>query len=132
MLKIARRCYDEMIKDAEAGVPNEACGLLAGKGEIAMTFYRMTNTDQSPVSYLMDPKEQFQVMKRMRTAGERILGVYHSHVASQAYPSQKDVSFAFYPDVHYVIVTLKDRQRPAARAFCIEEEKIREDSLEIV
>ena len=92
----------------------------------------MENTDQSPVSYLMDPKEQFQLMKKMRSRGERMLGIYHSHVASQAYPSAKDISFASYPEVHYVIVSLAGRERPTARAFRIEEGKVREEPITLV
>ena len=132
MLKITKSCYEEMIRDAKRGLPNEACGLLSGKAEMVTTFISMKNMDQSPLSYLMDPKEQFQVMKQIRARGEKMLGVYHSHVASQAYPSAKDVSFAFYPEVHYAIVSLTDRERPGARVFRIEDGEIREDSIEIV
>ena len=132
MFRVLRRCYDEMIQDAQARVPNEACGILSGPEEVAAAFYRMANTDQSTVSYLMDPKEQFQVMKQIRIAGQKMLAVYHSHVASQAYPSAKDVSFAFYSDVHYLIVSLVDRDHPKARVFRIEEGKVREDSIEVV
>ena len=121
-----------MVENAKRGFPNEACGILAGAKETATVFYGMKNTDQSPVSYLMDPKEQFQIMKKMRSRGERMLGIYHSHVASQAYPSAKDISFASYPEVHYVIVSLANQERQTARAFRIEEGKVHEDSIEIV
>ena len=121
-----------MVQDAKRGLPNEACGLLAGQTGIATTFYSMKNMDQNPESYLMDPKEQFQVMKQMRSKREEMLVVYHSHVASQAYPSTKDVGFAFYPEVHYVIVSLTDRERPTARAFRIEEGNVREEPITIV
>ena len=121
-----------MVQHAQQGLPNEACGILAGAKETATVFYGMKNTDQSPVSYLMDPKEQFQIMKKMRSRGERMLGIYHSHVASQAYPSAKDISFASYPEVHYVIVSLAGRERPTARAFIIEEGKVREELITLV
>ena len=121
-----------MIEDSKKRLPHEACGLLAGRSDRAATCCSMVNTDQSPVSYLMDPKEQFQIFKEIRARGERMLGIYHSHVASQAYPSAKDVDLAFYPDVHYVIVSLENRERPVARAFRIEERGVREDGIEIV
>ena len=121
-----------MIQHAQQGLPNEACGILAGAEDAASVLYSMKNTDQSPVSYLMDPKEQFQIMKKMRSRGEKMLGIYHSHVASQAYPSAKDISFASYPEVHYVIVSLAGRERPTARAFRIEEGKVREEPITLV
>ena len=132
MLRVIRSCYQQMIENAKAGFPNEACGILSGAVDIATTFHAMANTEQSPVSYLMDPKEQFQAMKKIRLDREKMLAVYHSHVASQAYPSAKDVSFAFYPEAHYVIVSLTDRNRPLARAFRIEEGKVREEPITIV
>ena len=131
-MKVAKKCYAEMLEDAERQLPNEACGLLAGKEGVATVFYSMTNADQSPVRYLMDPREQFEVMKKMRLRGETMLGIYHSHVASQAYPSATDVALAFYPDVHYVIVSLGNRKKAVARAFRIEEGKVREEEIRIV
>jgi len=132
VLTLSRECYEAMIQDALRRSPNEACGILAGASDVATIFYGMTNTDQSPVSYLMEPKEQFKVFQTMRARGERMLGIYHSHVASQAYPSAKDTALAFYPEVHYVIVSLVDHAHPTARAFRIEEEKVQEEPIEIV
>ena len=121
-----------MVKDSIRRLPNEACGILSGAADTATTFHAMANTDQNPVSYLMDPKEQFQVMKKIRLNNEKMLAVYHSHIASPAYPSAKDISFAFYPEVHYVIVSLADQKCPAAKAFRIEEGKVREEAIEVV
>ena len=122
--------YDQMIQDAERGLPNEACGILSGKEETATTFYSMTNMEKNPVRYLMDPKEQFRVMKTIRANGEKMLGIYHSHVASPAYPSATDVSLAFYPELYYVIVSLENREKPIAKAFRIEEGKVWEEPIE--
>lgn len=132
MFKISRAGYGAMIEDARRRLPHEACGILAGEGEVADTFYSMTNTEKSPVRYLMDPKEQFKVMKEMRSRREKMLGIYHSHVASQAYPSAKDVELAFYPEVHYLLVSLADRKDPVVRAFRIENGKVREEPIEVV
>ena len=132
MFKATQRCYEEMIEDAKKRLPHEACGLLAGKEGVATTFYTMSNTDQSPVRYLMDPKEQFQIFKEIRSRGEKMLGIYHSHVATEAYPSAKDVTLAFYPEVHYVIVSLEDRVHPQVRAFRIENGEVREEEVVLV
>lgn len=129
---MAKACYQTMIQDAVRRFPHEACGILSGKEEIATTFYSMRNTEESPVSYLMDPGEQFKVFKEIRVSGERMLGIYHSHVATEATPSAKDVTLAFYPEVHYVLVSLADRAHPSARAFRIEEGSVREEEIQVI
>ena len=108
-----------MISHCGSSLPHEACGLLAGTGNTVSHVYEMTNSEPSPVSYLMDPAEQFTALKYMRRKGLRLLGIYHSHPQSQAYPSPKDVSLAFYDDAVYIIVSLIERDNPEVRAFTI-------------
>ncbi len=124
-IKIPHRIISEIISHAREGYPEEVCGILAGTDEGVSTVYRMTNVEHSPVSYFMDPREQFQVMKLMRKEGLKMLAIYHSHPDSQAYPSAKDVSLAFYDDVAYIIVSLAD-DKPEVRAFEIKEGRVRE------
>ena len=85
----------------------------------------MTNIEKSPVSYLMDSKEQFRVMKDMREKSLSMIAIFHSHPASAAYPSPRDVSLAFYEEAVYVIVSLAGKE-PEVKAFSIREGKIRE------
>ena len=59
-------------------------------------------------------------------------GIFHSHVASEAYPSQKDVRLAFYPEVSYLIVSLSDRKKPILRSFKIKDEKAIEEIIDII
>jgi proteasome lid subunit RPN8/RPN11 len=117
---------EKMVAHCRAAYPNETCGILAGKEGTIEKIYEMTNIEPSPVSYLMDPKEQFLAMKEMRTEGNRMIAIYHSHPQSPAYPSSKDVSLAFYPDAVYVIVSLIDRNKPEIRAFEIKEWNVSE------
>jgi proteasome lid subunit RPN8/RPN11 len=98
--------------------------------EIAEQIYKMTNIEKSAVSYMMDPEEQFGAMKEMRNNGHKMLAIYHSHPHSQAYPSPKDVSLAFYSDQIYLIVGLTDKDRPEVRAFEILEGDVREVPVE--
>ena len=70
-------------------------------------------------------------MKEIRNKGEEIIGIYHSHVASEAYPSNHDVELALYPEVSYVIISLKDNKNPSVRSFKIVEGKITEEELKI-
>ncbi|HWR58638.1 MAG TPA: M67 family metallopeptidase [Thermodesulfovibrionales bacterium] len=127
-LIIPKHIFDEMISHCEAGLPNEACGILAGKGNEASEIYTMSNNENSSVSYLMDPAEQFKAIKAMREKKLDMLGIFHSHPSSPACPSQKDVDLAFYEDAVYVIVSLVE-ERPAVKAFSIVKGGIREIEL---
>ena len=121
MLTLKREHLKEMIQHVKDELPNEGCGILAGKDGKVLKVYKMTNTDKSFLTFFMDPKEQFEAMKDMRRLELEMVGIYHSHVASPAYPSQRDVKFAFYPDVYYVIISLKDKDNPQVKAFKISE-----------
>ncbi len=121
-----------MIVHAKAGYPNEACGILGGKPGEATHFYPMNNMDLSSISYFMDPKEQLHVFKKMRAESVEMNGIFHSHVASEAYPSQKDVRLAFYPDVSYLIVSLSDMEKPVLRSYKIVDEQVTEEDIKIV
>lgn len=129
---VLKNVYNEMIAHAQAGYPNEACGILAGTVEKSTHFFAMNNLDQASISYFMDPKEQLQVFKKMRELKVEMTGIFHSHVASEAFPSQKDVRLAFYPDVSYLIVSLSDKTKPVLRSFSIKDEKVVEEEIQIV
>jgi proteasome lid subunit RPN8/RPN11 len=105
---------------------------LAGPSDAVTDFFPMKNVDEAAISYFMDPKEQLFVFKQMRQNGVRMNGIFHSHVASEAFPSQKDVRLAFYPDVSYLIVSLSDMKKPVLRSFRIQEEKVAEEEIKIV
>src|SRR3989338_3785964 len=133
MITIPKKIYDEMITLAKNVFPNEACGILGGSAKGAVSeFYPMRNLDESSISYFMDPKEQIKVFKELRAKNSQMIGIFHSHVASEAYPSQKDVRLAFYPDVSYLIVSLSDMKKPVLRSFRIVEERVEEEEITIV
>jgi proteasome lid subunit RPN8/RPN11 len=85
----------------------------------------MRNAEVSQVSYLMDSKEQFHVMKALREEKLSMVALFHSHPDSAAYPSAKDVQLAFYEDSAYVIVSLAQRE-PVAKAFVIKNGDVEE------
>ena len=140
MIVLSKKIYDQMIEHAKKGYPNEACGLLGGVSGKASVFYPMRNLDNASISYFMDSKEQLQVMKKMREAGIELCGIFHSHVASEAYPSEKDVRLAFYgdksteifPEASYLIVSLSDMEKPVLRSFRIAQEKVAEEKINII
>ena len=111
--------------------PNEACGILAGRDSMVEKVYPMTNAEPSPSFYVMESREQFRVMKEMRQEGLDLVGIYHSHTGSRAYPSSTDVSLAYYPDAAYLIVSLLDQEHPETRAFAIRESVVAEVPLSV-
>lgn len=131
-IHIPRSVYDQVIAHCLSRYPKEACGYLAGRaGGVAQQAYPMTNVEDSPIGYAMDPKEQLQAEKLMRQRGQGMVGIYHSHTASDAYPSSVDVRLAISPDVSYVLVSLKDRQRPAVRSFRVDGPQITEEPVTV-
>ena len=119
-----------MIAHCKSVYPKEACGLLAGNRNIAEKIYRITNIEKSGISYMMAPEEQFRAMKDMRKNGHEMVAIYHSHPYSQAYPSPKDISLAFYPDAVYLIAGFTVVDNPEVRAFGIFEGDVREVQIE--
>lgn len=122
---IPKDIFDELISHCKEASPHEACGILAGKGNEASNIYKMTNIEKSPVSYFMDSKEQFKVMKDIRGNNLKMLAIFHSHPSSQAYPSPKDLSLAFYEDAVYIIVSLIEKE-PVVKGYLMREGKIEE------
>jgi len=122
VLRITHEVYDKVLAHCQSAYPKEACGILAGAEGTVRQVYRMTNLDASPISYHMDPKEQLQVMKRLRQAQQDMLAIYHSHTASAAYPSPVDVTLAVYPETASVLISLRKDivrlvRRPALARF---------------
>lgn len=124
---------DVLLKEmAEHGLrefPNEACGLLAGRDGEPVRFFAMRNLDASPASYRLDPKEQLQVFDRMDEEGLELLGIFHTHTHSEAYPSETDRRLAFYPEASYLVMSLSDREHPVLRAFRIVDGEVAEEEL---
>ena len=131
MLILKKKFLDKIIAHSRKEFPKEVCGILAGKDGKVEKVYEMSNTDTSPSTFFMEAKEQLKVMKEIRNSGIQMIGIYHSHVASRAYPSAHDVELAFYPEVSYAIISLEDKKNPVIKAFKIQEENIREEEVRI-
>jgi len=119
MLEIPKEILDAVIEQAQEGFPLEVCGIMGGSGSRVTSRHPMTNTDASNEHFMMDPKEQFAVVKTLRAAGEEMLVIYHSHPESPARPSQEDIRLALTPNVYHLIVSLEERELPVAKAFRI-------------
>lgn len=135
MLTIDRRHYFAIAGQAAAAAPKEACGLVAGlmvDGKRVVTeVYHLTNLDDSPDHFSMDPAEQFAAVRDMRRHGWTLLGNYHSHPASPARPSAEDIRLAFDPAAIYLIISLLDVKQPALRAFAISDGQVSEETITI-
>jgi len=129
MLRIDDVLFKEMAEHGLREFPNEACGLLAGRDGEPVRFFAMKNLDASPVSYRLDPKEQLRVFDEMDDEGLDLLGIFHTHTHSEAYPSETDTNLAFYPDACYLVMSLSDREQPVLRGFRILEGEITEEEL---
>lgn len=109
-----------MIEHAQAEYPKECCGVLAGPPDEPRELFRLTNIDPDPVMrYNADPRELKVVSDEIFEKDWDIVGIYHSHTHTPAFPSPTDVARAFYPDAVYALVSLQDRQHPDLRAFRI-------------
>ncbi len=120
-----------LLSHGRSAYPDEACGILAGEGNVVKVMYEATNSESSPVSYMLEPQEQFRIMKEIREKGLRMVAIYHSHPFAPPYPSQKDINLAFYPDAAYIIAGFLDSADPQVKAFEIVDGKVREIGIEV-
>jgi [CysO sulfur-carrier protein]-S-L-cysteine hydrolase len=125
-LQLSLKVQREIVDHARLAFPRECCGILAGKNGQPTKLYRITNSAPGNRLYEMDDLELFQAIKEIDERSEDVFVIYHSHPESEAYPSQTDVSLAFYPESYYVICSLEDPEVPNLRAFTIVDTVIQE------
>jgi proteasome lid subunit RPN8/RPN11 len=132
MLYLPKLVHDQMVAHCLTGLPDEACGLLGGDLETgaAVTCYPTRNLAASAKLYTVDPKEHLLADRDAEAAGMAIIGVFHSHTHTEAYPSPTDVSQAPDPDWHYVLVSLRDIL-PVVRSYRIVDGVIAEEPVRL-
>jgi proteasome lid subunit RPN8/RPN11 len=130
-MRIARRLFDELIAHARADAPNECCGMIASRNGEAVAVHRATNAAASPLRYVIDGKEQYEIQTAIEDAGLDLGAIYHSHTRSAPEPSETDINLAFYPDALYVIVGVND-EVPDVRAWRIVDGQVSPADLEVV
>jgi [CysO sulfur-carrier protein]-S-L-cysteine hydrolase len=129
-MKLSKEFVDEMVAHALQDAPNECCGIIAGKDGRATKLFRAKNSEASPYRYNVDPKDLLQIFRECEDNDWTFLAIYHSHTASEAYPSPTDVRLAFWPEAAYVLISLSDPARPVVRAFRIEDGAVTEERIE--
>ncbi len=132
-LWIPEPVVEAMLADARAERPNEGCGILSGTiaERRAFAFHPTRNSEDSPVRYNVHPEDLLRVTLEVDEAGADIIGIFHSHVASPAVPSETDRRLALYPEAFYVLASLTDEQNPEVRAWRIVDGNVREAELTI-
>ncbi len=129
MLELPQAMVDAMVAHARRDHPDEACGVIAGRDGTATRLFVMDNAERSPTFYRFDAREQLRVWRDMDDADEVPLVIYHSHTATEAYPSRTDISLAAEPDAHYVLVSTRDPAAAEVRAFRIVDGAVTEEPL---
>ena len=134
MLTLDRALYDAIVEHARRDHPDEACGVIAGQAgsDIPSRFVPMVNAARSPTFYEFDSADLLQLYKDMDANDEEPVVVYHSHTATEAYPSRTDISLAQEPGAHYVLVSTRDPGTVEFRSFRIVDGEVTEEPVEVV
>jgi len=134
MLTITEELRAKIVAHARADHPDEACGMIAGPAgsDRPERFIPMTNAARSPTFYEYDSMEQFQLDREMRERDEDPVVIYHSHTATEAYPSRTDITLAAEPGAHYVLVSTRDPEKEEFRSFRIADGEVAEEEVRVI
>jgi [CysO sulfur-carrier protein]-S-L-cysteine hydrolase len=134
VLRISQAIYDAIVAHARRDHPDEACGLVAGPAgsDRPVRFVPMMNAERSPTFYRFDPAEQLALYKEMDANDEEPVVIYHSHTATEAYPSRTDTALAGEPNAHYVLVSTREPDTIEFRSFRIVDGQVTEEQVEVV
>ena len=143
MLTLSKRQLEEMIAHVRAEAPNEGCGMLGGRDGAVLAVFPARNEAASPIRFTIHPADLLQIVRTVEYERDwQIVGIFHSHVASRAYPSATDVAEAEfdmgdgetverYPGAVHVVVSLADPEQPDVRGYTIKRGEITAVPLEV-
>ena len=137
MITIKKADYEKIIAHAKSVLPEEACGLIAGREEDGVKHieevYLLENTDHSNEHFNISPQEQLKAIKDMRTKGLTPLGNWHSHPETPSRPSEEDKRLFFDSKARYLILSLMEKDNPVLNAFIVvNHTEVSKDPLEIL
>jgi proteasome lid subunit RPN8/RPN11 len=134
VLVIAQDLVDAVVAHARADHPDEACGVIAGPvgADRAERFIPMVNAARSPTFYEFDSMDLLRLYREMDARDEEPVVVYHSHTATEAYPSRTDISYASEPNAHYLLVSTREPDSEEIRSFRIVDGVVTEEEVSIV
>ncbi len=124
----------EIVAHARRDHPDEACGVIAGPegSDRPERIIPMANAERSPTFYRFDSAEQLRVWREMDAADEVPVVIYHSHTATEAYPSRTDIGLAAEPDAHYVLVSTREQGTDELRSYRIIDGVVTEEPVEVI
>ena len=133
MLSIRRDLVDAIVAHARRDHPDEACGVIAGPAgsDRPERFVPMLNAARSPTFYEFDSMDLLRLYREMDDNDEEPVVVYHSHTATEAYPSRTDISLAQEPGAHYVLVSTRDDTHEF-RSFRIVDGEVTEEEVQVI
>jgi proteasome lid subunit RPN8/RPN11 len=123
---------EQVVDYTRSVLPLEGCGLLAGRQRTAARFFPITNRLASRTEYDMEPSELIAALRDIRSSGESLLAIVHSHPRGPAVPSPRDVERALYPEAAHVIVSFALPENPEVRGFRIMDGNVVEIELRVI
>ena len=134
MLSLDRTIADAIVAHARRDHPDEACGVVAGAAgsDRPTRFIPMVNAARSPTFYEFDSLDLLRLYREMDARDEEPVVIYHSHTATEAYPSRTDISYASEPGAHYVLVSTREPDVDEVRSFRIVDGVVTEEELRVV
>ena len=139
VLRIDRATYDAIVAHAREDHPDEACGVVAGPegSDRPERFIPMLNAARSPTFYEFDSGDLLKLYREMDDRDEEPVVIYHSHTATEAYPSRTDISYASEPEAHYVLVSTREDAAANStghelRSYRIVDGVVTEEQVEVV
>jgi proteasome lid subunit RPN8/RPN11 len=122
-----------IVAHARRDHPDEACGVVAGPAgsDRPTRMIEMLNAERSPTFYRFDSGEQLTVWREMDDLDEEPVIIYHSHTATEAYPSRTDISFASEPGAHYVLVSTSQPDAVEFRSYRIIDGVVTEEPVQV-
>jgi len=133
VLTIRQDLVDAMIAHARADHPDEACGVIAGPAgsDRPERFVPMVNAARSTTFYEFDSGDLLRLYREMDSRDEEPVVIYHSHTATEAYPSRTDVSYASEPNAHYVLLSTRLQDSTQVRSYRIIDGEVTEETVQI-
>lgn len=132
-MQLTREQLEQIIAQARRDAPNETWGMIGGKNGRALKIHPMKNVDDQPrVRYKAEPYQLLQAVREIEDEHQwDILAIYHSHPATEAYPSATDIREAHYPDSVYMLISLQKPEQAKVRGFRIVDGKVSEITIEV-
>ncbi|MDA8277723.1 MAG: M67 family metallopeptidase [Actinomycetota bacterium] len=130
MVHISSNDISEIIRHCVEETPNEACGLLIGRGDVINSVRRARSQIPSPFEFTMESKDILTIDQEADTEGLEIVGLYHSHTMTEAYPSPTDVAACPDDRWFHILISLKERPYKVS-AFRIVDRSIEEVTISL-